>query len=112
MLCSRGPSLTGFDRDNMIYAVYKYPSGKGNNVLDDIFQTASGSLARYSPGITGKGKKMWPADLHSILQVVSEPLCADPCFRKRWVSTSHECHNPPAEAQQPLKPTYHRTMLH
>lgn len=74
MLCSCGPSLTGLDRDNMISALYKYPSGKGNNALDDIFQTASGSLARYSPGITGNGKKTRPADLHGVLQVISEPL--------------------------------------
>lgn len=36
-----GPFLICSDHDNMIYFIYKYPCGTGNNELDDIFQMAS-----------------------------------------------------------------------
>lgn len=65
--------------DNMIYGLYKYPSGRGNNALDDIFQAALGLLVRCSPGIIGNGKKTQSADPYAVLQVTSKSLCADPC---------------------------------
>lgn len=61
-----GPFLICFNHDNMIYFIYKYPSGTGNNVSDDIFQMVSCSWARRSPGITS-------TPFRSIFKIISRP---------------------------------------
>lgn len=63
-----GPFLICFDHDNMIYSIYKYLAGTGNNTSDDIFQMVSCSWARRSPSIIRKGKKMRSANPHTISQ--------------------------------------------